>query len=221
GELLEDALGEELFSHGIWAGRRIVEPTRDAALEHPLLDALAVGALVSVEAISAAGWREVPASGFRLWRNDEALPRVRLAPGGRGVAREEVDAALRAGGFDPRADVFWPGDGLVLGEIGPHDEVEVFVDSWNELAVRTISSKSAMLVVADSWAPGWRATIDGAPAEILRVWGVVRGVAVPEGLHEVVFRFEPPGLRLGIAMSLAGLLLAGTALTAGARRGTL
>jgi hypothetical protein len=221
GDLLEDALGEQMFSHGIWAGRRIVEPTRDDALEHPLLDALSVGAAVSVDAISADGWREVPSSGFRLWRNAEALPRARLAPGGRGVPREELDAILRDGRFDPRTDVFWPGDGLVQGEVGAHDEVDVLVDSWNELVVRTVSAKGAMLVVADSWAPGWRATIDGTPAGLFPVWGVVRGVAVPEGLHEVVFRFEPPGLRLGIAMSLAGLLIAGTALSVGARRGTL
>jgi hypothetical protein len=220
GELLESALGEELFSHGIWAGRRIVEPTRDAALEHPLLDALSVGAVASVDAITAQGWREIPAPGFRLWRNEQALPRVRLAPGGRGVAREEMAAILRDGRFDPRTDVLWPGDGLVVGEVGPHDEAEVLVDSWNELAVRTLSSAGGMLVVADSWAPGWRATIDGAPAEVLPVWGVVRGLAIPAGLHEVVFRYEPPGLRIGIAMSLLGLLAAGTALTVGARRGT-
>jgi hypothetical protein len=221
GEALEAGLGESMFSHGIWAGRRIVAPTRASALEHPLLDVLSVGAAVSVEPIEARGWSEVGARGFRLWRNEEALPRVYLAPGGRGVPAAEASARLRLGDFDSRGEVFWPGRGHVLGEIGPHDGVEVLTDTWNELAVKVHSAKGAMLVVTDSVAPGWRAFVDGIPAELVPVWGLVRGVAIVPGVHEVTFFYEPPGLRIGAWLSVIGLLLAGTALTIGGRRGTL
>jgi len=220
GETLERALGEGVFSHGIWAGRRIVAPERDASLEDPLLDALSVGAAVSAGPLVARGWREVPAAGFRLWRNDEALPRVRLAAGARGVTEAELAATIHSPSFDPRVDVVWPGEGLVVGEVGPRDRAELLAEGWNDLSVRTRSDTGGLLVVADSFAPGWRATIDGAPAELLPVWGVVRGVAIPAGTHDVVFRYTPPGLRVGAALSVLGLGLAGIALTLGGRRGT-
>ena len=69
-----------------------------------------------------------------------------------------------------------------------------------------------MLVVADALDPGWRATVDGAPADIVPVWGVVRGVRVTAGAHVVEMRYRPPGLLAGAGLSLAALLLAGLAL---------
>jgi hypothetical protein len=221
GDTLEDVLGDDVFSHGIWAGRRIVAPTRAAALEHPMIDALSVGAAVGVHPIDAAGWTEVPARGFRVWKNEEALPRVRLATGGQGVSEEDMNDIVRRGTFDPRIDVWWVGEGKVEGRVSPDDDVDVLVDTWNELAVRTSTASRAMLVIADSYGPGWRATLDGIPVEVLAVYGVVRGMAIPAGVHEVVFRYRPPGFGVGVALSLAGLLLAGTGIAFSVGRGTL
>jgi uncharacterized membrane protein YfhO len=38
---------------------------------------------------------------------------------------------------------------------------------------------------------GWKATIDGAEQDILRVNYLLRGLEVPAGSHEVTFTFEP------------------------------
>jgi hypothetical protein len=55
GEALETALDENVFSHGIWSGRRIVAPTRLESLQHPLLAALSVGVTVSGRPFDAPG----------------------------------------------------------------------------------------------------------------------------------------------------------------------
>ncbi len=39
------------------------------------------------------------------------------------------------------------------------------------------------------------------PAPVLRANGKHRAVAVPAGKHEVVLRYEPPGLAAGIGLS--------------------
>lgn len=67
-----------------------------------------------------------------------------------------------------------------------------------------------ILVVRASFARGWRAFVDGRPAEVLRANGKHRAVPIPAGRHEVRFRYEPPGLLFGLTVSgLSGLALAG------------
>jgi uncharacterized membrane protein YfhO len=50
--------------------------------------------------------------------------------------------------------------------------------------------------------------VDGAPAEILRVNHVLRGVLLPPGEHEVVFRYAPRSVQIGAVISALGLSLA-------------
>jgi hypothetical protein len=216
GETLETALGEDVFSHGIWSGRRIVAPERPASLDHPLLEALAVRAIVGAAPLEADGWTLVSTAGFALRRRDAGSARVRLVASGRGVPRERMDRLLATGRFDPEREAVWVDERADAPTVGPGSgdvgHVEVRRDSWNELEIRTNADGERMLVVADAWSPGWRARIDGRPAEILPVWGVVRGVVLPAGAHRVEMEYRPASFRRGALLSLLGVLLAGAAL---------
>jgi len=85
--------------------------------------------------------------------------------------------------------------------------------SVGEERYRVETSASAYLVVRASWARGWKAWVDAVPAPVMRANGKHRAVAVPAGAHEVVLRYEPPGLRLGqlasgVALAACVLLVA-------------
>jgi len=69
-----------------------------------------------------------------------------------------------------------------------------------ELAVRTPASGA--LVLSDVYYPGWRATVDGVPAEVLRADYVFRAVLLPPGEHTVRMWFAPWTWRVGLAVSL-------------------
>ena len=58
------------------------------------------------------------------------------------------------------------------------------------------------LVVRSTYARGWRATVDGQPAALLRADGRHRAIAVAAGRHTVTLRYEPPWLRPGMALTL-------------------
>jgi uncharacterized membrane protein YfhO len=63
-----------------------------------------------------------------------------------------------------------------------------------------------MVVLSDTWYPGWEAWVDGKPARIYEVYGALRGVVVEKGDHRIEMRFRPRSVYLGLAMTLAGLL---------------
>ena len=72
---------------------------------------------------------------------------------------------------------------------------------------------SGLLVVNESWFPGWTARVDGRPAPILRVNSLVRGVPLAAGRHRVSLNFAPtyfwrPFL---FAFALMALFVAGLA----------
>jgi hypothetical protein len=71
------------------------------------------------------------------------------------------------------------------------------------VVVRTKSDSQGLLVLAESWYPGWRATVGGKPSEVFPVNGWMRGVVVPAGQNEVVFAFHSRLLASGLAVSLA------------------
>lgn len=79
----------------------------------------------------------------------------------------------------------------------------------------------SLLVIQDAWWPGWRATIDGQPAELLPADLLVRAVPWPAGRHRLELTYDPPELHLGWALSGAGavllLALAGWAVGGSAR----
>jgi hypothetical protein len=66
---------------------------------------------------------------------------------------------------------------------------------------------AGVLVVRDSFAPGWRAELDGRATSLLRANGRHRAVAVPGGRHEVRLWYEPPGLVPGLLLSCLGIAL--------------
>ena len=72
-----------------------------------------------------------------------------------------------------------------------------------------------LLVLADAWAPGWWATVDGEPARLWAVNAAFRGVPVPRGTHRVALAYRTPGLTAGASVSLGALaVLAALALAA-------
>jgi hypothetical protein len=62
----------------------------------------------------------------------------------------------------------------------------------NELKYQAEMSSEGLAVFSEIYYPeGWIATIDGTETEILRTNYLLRGLMIPAGAHEIVFKFEP------------------------------
>lgn len=61
----------------------------------------------------------------------------------------------------------------------------------SKVLIETQLDKPGLLILTDVFYPGWRVYVDGKEEEILRVDGLLRGVYLKEGKHEVVFSYRP------------------------------
>jgi uncharacterized membrane protein YfhO len=62
------------------------------------------------------------------------------------------------------------------------------------------------LVLADTWYPGWQASIDGSGVKIFRANYLFRAVAIPPGTHSIHFVYDPLSFFLGSVLSVIGLI---------------
>jgi hypothetical protein len=84
--------------------------------------------------------------------------------------------------------------------------VTVIADEPEQIVVRTASPSSTTLTIADTYYPGWRASLDGRPVDLGPVERLFRGVQVPAGEHQVELRYAPLSLQIGLWSSAVGLL---------------
>jgi hypothetical protein len=80
--------------------------------------------------------------------------------------------------------------------------------------VRVDAPGAGLLVLKDSYFPGWQASVNGQAAEVVRVNGLVRGVVIPgPGQYEVEMVYRPEAFVRGLWLSgaIALLLLASAA----------
>lgn len=105
------------------------------------------------------------------------------------------------------------------GTTGLAETVTVVRNEPQRVELEATLDRPGFVVLADVLYPGWTLTLDGQPAPILKANRVMRGAAVNEGRHRLVFRYEPRSVRVGAMLSLTGLAsLAGAALWSRGRR---
>ena len=71
----------------------------------------------------------------------------------------------------------------------------------DEMSLDVNAGGSGLLVLSEVYYPGWRATVNGARAEIYKVDGALRGVVVPAGASHVVLEYVPLSEYLGAGLS--------------------
>lgn len=60
-----------------------------------------------------------------------------------------------------------------------------------------VCHQRSLLVVSESWAPGWTCTVDGKEAPVLRANHALRAVVLEPGAHELRFLYRPLTVRVG------------------------
>jgi hypothetical protein len=85
-------------------------------------------------------------------------------------------------------------------------QVQMVERDHTRVQVQVQTATDGLLVLADPWYPQWKVSVDGRPAELVRVDHAFRGVRVPAGTHRVVFSYEDRALQVGLVVSAVSVL---------------
>jgi hypothetical protein len=139
----------------------------------------------------------------------EPLPRAFMVHRFEVVPEQGALDAMRMHAFDPGQEVLLERapSGITLPANGTARGSAVVVShNANEVAIHTESEADSILVLTESFYPGWVAEVDGKREDILRADYVFRALPLSAGTHDISFRFRPWSFRVGVAVSLLGVI---------------
>jgi hypothetical protein len=157
-----------------------------------------------------------PVPGARLYRVTGSLPRVYLAGQGQALSDDEAMGRLfEPAVVDGEVALLEPGAEAPAGPAGRAGTCKILSYASRRLVAHCQANHEALAVFVEQHDPGWRATVDGQSAPLVRANLVMRALRVAPGDHDIVLEYHAPSVRLGGAVTLLSLLtMLGLALTA-------
>jgi hypothetical protein len=179
---------------------------------------LRLGAVRHVSALRRhGGFEELDATGLYpsllarpilLLEVPGAVPRTYAVGTARAAVGDRARQTLIDPRFDPAREVVLPETAL---DAGPRfsGKSRVVAFTPDRVKVEAELSEPGIVVLVDTYDPGWKATVDGRPAPLLRANVAFRGVKVPAGKHVIEQVYRPwtviYGLLGSACAALAGL----------------
>ena len=149
---------------------------------------------------------EQTAEGMHIYELHDWLPRAFVVGQlVREASEEQAVGRLLSPRFEPERQAIVEAEVVLPPEAGSSSQVEITRRSNTEVVLRASLPKPGLLVLSEGYYPGWRASVDGEDAPIHRVNVMMRGVVLPAGDHDVVFRFRSATIRAGLVVSLVAL----------------
>lgn len=177
--------------------------------QYRLLGVLNVSYLISFRPLPEEGItlvRHFPEHPSWLYKIDRVIPRAYIVPGVM-VEKDPLKVLdqLSSAELDPLKEVILEQPLSLTPKEGFQGQAELVRYKNQEVAIRASLNGFGILVLADSFYPGWRVYVDGQDKEILRANLFFRAVPLSPGEHLVEFRYEPRSFRIGLIISLITL----------------
>jgi hypothetical protein len=152
-------------------------------------------------------FRQIHSGDVKLYEYLAAAPRARLLYEWQWQPDEAAAlAALAAPGFDPSRSAVLTGAGErpSASEAGDAGAGAVVVTEYapEHIALRVSAVAPGVVVLADTFYPGWTATLNGQPAPLVPANGLFRGVLVPGGQHDLQLTYTSMPFERGRLITL-------------------
>lgn len=187
---------------------RIAPLSEPNSLDSPLLHLLNVKYVITTQEIDRPGYRLAYGGEVRVYENENAMPRAFALPATAAVVvpRGQVGDALKQ--YDPREYVVLEEEqGFVAqGPVHPSRYAPVTVErySGNEVFLKARVDEPSLVLLGDSYFPGWKAysraegDSDERELTIYRADGNFRAVYLEPGAYTIRFKYSPMSFKLGL-----------------------
>lgn len=122
--------------------------------------------------------------------------------------RKEITNELKMTAYSPLDSVFVNKD---TSEVSNRTAIGKIIEKSNSpdvISCRVNMISAGLVVFSEVFYPnGWMATVDDNVVEIIEVNGLLRGVYVDEGEHEINMKFDPQDLKTGRILSFIGWVI--------------
>jgi hypothetical protein len=146
-------------------------------------------------------------NGVNVLKNLNALPRAWIV---HRIDQAPSFADLRARvdevSFDARNTALMLNSPPALQPCTGDEQAHILWHSANTAVIDARLACRGMLILADTWYPGWIATVDGGRVPIYEVFSALRGVMMDQGQHRLEFHYRPVSALIGAFMSTIGIL---------------
>jgi Bacterial membrane protein YfhO len=200
-----DALGRQAYTDFLFFANQL-----DFASQLKLLRTFNVKYLLTFKPVAEKGIiliRHSPEYFSWLYKIDGTIPRAYVV--NQALPEKNAKQVLRllsSPGFDPMREVVLD-SGMAIEPTSQLQATAKIVRYDNELVrIATTADNEAVLILADSYYPGWKAFVDGREEVIRRANLFFRAVRLPAGNHTVEFRYEPTSFAIGLAISATTLV---------------
>jgi hypothetical protein len=108
--------------------------------------------------------------------------------------------------FNPLTSPLVKGGGRGITKRGLRGNVDLISERNNRLQLLIKTTEDSLLVLNDTYYPGWKAFVDGKETKIYRGDYTFRAVPLNTGEHRVEFVYDPLSFKLGAAITLFGII---------------
>lgn len=149
-------------------------------------------------------------NGWRVFENKKPMPRAFLVSDYRVfTTSKQFEELFFAPDFDASQTVLLEEDiGHRFEKLQEPSRADIIAYTTDGVTVSTSSESDALLVLSDTYYPGWEALIDSQAAKIYRANYAFRAVVVPKGEHAVRFVYRPQSFAFGATISSVALVIA-------------
>ncbi|HNT29408.1 MAG TPA: 6-pyruvoyl-tetrahydropterin synthase-related protein, partial [bacterium] len=176
-----------------------------------------VQTVIDVHADEAVGYQPVREDPLAVFENVDAAPRAYITHSWQPFGiRQTVDEEIAISGLDPtrvfieeRQNEDAIESRLATAQTGAVAVTPATIVRYDpdRVEIATNAAEPGLLVLSDTFYPGWEVTVDGVSQPVYAVDEAVRGTFVPAGIHEIIFIFRSRSFTIGIATCLVTIVV--------------
>ncbi len=145
---------------------------------------------------------------YYLYKNNNSVPRIRLISDYQTYDNpQDFIKKLNQPNFDINKTVLL--EKPINKQFKPiaQSDIKIIMDQNQVLKIQSNNDQDAILLVADSYYPGWKALIDNQETNIIVANINQRAIILPKGNHTIEFKYHPSSLYIGMIISLIGIII--------------